>query len=248
METASGRVPEPVLRADGLRVRYRNGALGILDVSLEVGQGEIAALLGPNGAGKTTTARALSGFVRTEGAAVISGTVRLLGEDITGFEPHRPAARGLRLVPERRKIFPNLTVSENLQALGGTARGRARSAMDRVFALFPDLANRTKELAGRLSGGQQQMLALARCLLSDPKVLLVDEMTLGLHHSLYPVLADAMRVVAQEGTAVVLIDENTAFALEVASYCYLISAGVVTDQGAAVEFTDNTRIAKSYTS
>src|SRR5579871_3051969 len=204
----------PILTAENLRVRYRNGALGITDVSFEVAAGQVAGIFGANGAGKTTSMRAVSGFLRTEGARVISGRVTLGGEDVTNQEPHRQAARGVAFVPERNKVFPNLTVAENLSAVAGLPRGARRNELyDMIYSLFPVIAERRREYAGRLSGGQRQMLALARGVVRDPKVLIVDEMTLGLHHSVQPPLFDAVRRVAESGAAVILVDESTGFAL-----------------------------------
>ncbi len=238
---------EPILTAESLRVRYRNGALGILDVSFRVAPGQVVGLFGPNGAGKTTTVRAVSGFLRTEGARVIEGHVRLGGRDVTNHEPHRQAGLGVAFVPERDKVFPNLTAAENLAALSGLPRGARRTElMDLVFSLFPVLAERRRQLAGRLSGGQRQMLALARAIVRDPRVLIVDEMTLGLHHSLQPPLFGAVRQVANSGAAVVLVDESTGLALEAADYCYVLSAGLVQDEGPSEKFRGSELIAAGY--
>jgi branched-chain amino acid transport system ATP-binding protein len=236
-----------ILSAKGLQVRYRNGALGITDVSIEVAEGQVVALFGPNGAGKTTSVRAVSGFLRTEGARVTKGQVQALGTDVTNAEPHQTARLGVALVPERRKVFPNLTVAENFAALGRLpSRAHRKQSLDRVLELFPALADRRKELAGRLSGGQQQMLAIGRALLCEPKLLILDEMTLGLHHSMQPPLFNAVRRVAAEGTAVLIVDESTGFALEVASYCYLLSQGRVQDQGPPERFKGNELLAAGY--
>lgn len=238
---------EPILSAERLRVRYRNGALGILDVSFRVAAGQVVGLFGSNGAGKTTTVRAVSGFLRTEGARVIGGQVRLGGIDVTNQEPHRQAALGVAFVPERNKVFPSLTVAENLAAVSGVPGGARRGElMDLVFGLFPVLAERRRQQAGGLSGGQRQMLALARAIIRDPRVLIVDEMTLGLHHSLQPPLFDAVRQVAKGGAAVVLVDESTGFALETADYCYVLSAGLVYDEGPSEKFRGSELIAAGY--
>jgi branched-chain amino acid transport system ATP-binding protein len=236
-----------LLDVDHLRVRYRNGAIGISDVSLRVDAGQVVAVFGPNGAGKTSTVRGISGFLRTEGTRVVKGTVRFDGADVTNGEPHRQAKRGMAFVPERDKVFPTLTVVENLAALGVSPGSARRQQLQRdVFDLFPVLAERRKELAGRLSGGQRQVLALARAILSDPKLLIVDEMTLGLHHSLQPVLYDAVGAIVAAGTSLLLVDESTGFALELADYCYLLSAGVVADQGPADRFRGNELLAAGY--
>ncbi len=237
----------PILSAEHLRVRYRNGALGILDVSFRVAPGHVVGLFGPNGAGKTTSVRAAAGFLRTEGARIVSGTVTLDGRDVTNQEPHRLAARGVALVPERNKVFSSLTVSENLAAVSGAPRGARRAELqDLIHSLFPVLDERRREQAGKLSGGQRQMLALARAIIRDPRVLIVDEMTLGLHHSVQPPLFEAIRRVAGAGAAVILVDESTGFALEAADYCYILGAGRVKNEGPSEKFRGSELIAAGY--
>lgn len=236
-----------MLEANHLKVRYRNGALGALDISLRVAPGQVVALFGPNGAGKTTAVRAITGFLRSEGARVISGSVLLDGKDITNVEPWRTSRLGVAIVPERQKIFPAMTVRENLTALGKRPpRARRQEKWEQVCSLFPVLADRMGEPAGRLSGGQQQMLAIARCLLADARVVIVDEMTQGLHHSLQPALFDAIKAIVADGTSVVVVDESTGFALQVADYCYLISGGRVRDEGDAAKFADDALLAAGY--
>jgi ABC-type branched-subunit amino acid transport system ATPase component len=227
----------PLLSAQGLQVRYRDGALGIIDISLKVNSGETVALLGPNGAGKTTTLRALSGFLGGEGARITKGMVTFDGRDITNFEPHRAARLGVVCIPERKKIFPNLSVMENLQALGRTAKGEQRGGLqDKVFELFPILAERRHQAAGRLSGGQQQMLAIGRGLMSGARLLLLDEMTLGLHVSVKPILYDAVVEINRGGTAVLISDESADLALSLCKQCYLIRDGLISDSGTPDQF------------
>jgi branched-chain amino acid transport system ATP-binding protein len=229
-----------ILRAEHVKVRYRNGAIGVSDVSLTLDSGQIIVLAGPNGAGKTTSVRALSGFLKAEGARVVAGNVTLFGRDVTNLEPWRTAKLGLSLIPERRKIFPNMSVRENLSALG-TRPGRARrkELLATVFGLFPTLADRQHELAGRLSGGQQQMLAIGRSLLSEARILILDEMTLGLHHSLHEPLFDAARQLAHTGTGVIIVDERTTSGLAMADYCYLLEAGRVISEGRPAEVAED---------
>jgi branched-chain amino acid transport system ATP-binding protein len=242
----SGRSPEPVVRVEQLQVRYRNGALGAVAVDLHVGAGELVALFGANGAGKTTTMRAISGFLHGERARV-SGAVEVLGRRVRGWEPHRTAALGLAFVPERRKIFPNLSVAENLAAVGcSPSRARRAELHERIFGLFPALRNRGSELAGRLSGGERQMVAISRGLMCEPKVLIVDELTLGLHHSLHGTLYQTMRTIADQGTAVIVVDESTGTALELADRCYLLSAGRVKDFGTPEKFRGSELLAAGY--
>jgi ABC-type branched-subunit amino acid transport system ATPase component len=238
----------PLLVADSVMVRYRSGAIGVHDISLEVRAAQVVALFGPNGAGKSTTVRAVSGFVRTEGAKVVRGRVTFGGTDITHAEPHKTCHLGISLVPERRKVFANLTVDENLTAVGKQApRGAAGQARrEEAFELFPVLAERRKALAGRLSGGQQQMLAIARALLSDPRLLIVDEMTLGLHHSLHEPLFEAVRKIAQAGRSVLIVDESTGLALDAADHCYLLGGGHVRDSGPREKFAGNELLMAGY--
>ena len=235
------------LSAEGLKVRYRNGALGIVDVSLSVEVGQVVALFGPNGAGKTTTVNAISGFLRSEGARVVDGSVTVFGVDVTNKEPHFVHRLGLATVPERKKVFPALTVAENLRALGHLpSRQRRKEVYDRLYALFPALAAKRSDLAGKLSGGQQQMLAIARSLVCEPKILIIDELTLGLHHSLHEPLFEVVSRIASEGTAVMLVDESTGFALEAADHCYRLGAGVVKDSGPSARFRGSELLAAGY--
>lgn len=238
-----------LLRVENLRVRYRNGALGVIDSSLQVDAGRIVALFGANGAGKTTTLRAIGGFLKTEAARAIAGKVTFDGRDITNREPHQIAALGVATVVERRKIFANLSVRDNLLALGKAQLGNAgeRAAkLDRVFGLFPILKEKLQDPAGRLSGGQQQMLALSRGLMTNPRLLLIDEVTLGLHPSVHPVLYDAIRQVADSGAAVVVVDESAASALEVVDYCYLIASGRLRSEGPPAQFRGSELLAAGY--
>lgn len=236
-----------MLIAENLKVRYRNGALGIIDVSVQVDAGEVVAIFGPNGAGKTTTVRALSGFLRSEGARVIGGRVVIAGQDMTNAEPPKIAKLGVSFVPERRKIFPSLTVSENLKVLARRPpRARQAQVYEQVYEIFPQLAGRQRTLAGRLSGGQQQMLAIARSVISDAKLLIIDEMTLGLHHSVHGPLFDVLKRMADGGTGVLIVDESTGRALEVADRCLLLSGGTVRLAGRPEVFRGNELLAAGY--
>lgn len=238
--------PAPVLSAEQLRLRYRNGALGVSDMSLQVGPGEVVAVFGANGAGKTSSMRAVSGLFKSE-ARLVGGTVTFDGKDVTNAEPWKSSKLGLFYIPERNKIFPNLTVTDNLRAIGRTQRGpRGKELYDRLFSLFPVLAEKRKAPAGRLSGGERQMLALGRGILSDPRVLIIDEMTLGLHHSLHGTLFSAVRQLASDGTGLILVDESTALAREVADYCYVITSGFLRDEGPSSNFSDNELLAATY--
>jgi branched-chain amino acid transport system ATP-binding protein len=223
------------LTAKSISVRYRNGALGVSDVTLEVGAGQVVSMFGPNGAGKTTTVRALTGFLRTEKTRVVRGRVSLDNVDITNLEPHVVARRGIGFVAERDKIFPNLSVRENLNAIG-RVRGGSEQYIGAVVELFPILGDRFTRPAGQLSGGQRQMLAIARALVRQPSYLVIDEMTLGLHVSVQKQLFDAVKRISAGGTAVLLVDESVGFALDLSDYCYMIRDGHVEHSGKPADF------------
>lgn len=236
-----------MLTCEQVRVRYSNGAIGVRDVSLEVGPGQIVALLGANGAGKTTTVRSIAGFLRSERASVVHGKVTFLGKDVTNLEPHQMSRHGVALVAETRKLFRNLSVADNLNAIDPLpARSVRGSLRDKIFALFPVLHERREQLAGQLSGGEQQMLAIARALLTQPKVLLIDELTLGIHVSLHGPIFDVVKRLASEGTAVLLVTEETARAVAIADYCCILRSGVVADYGESARFSDAQVLAASY--
>jgi branched-chain amino acid transport system ATP-binding protein len=237
-----------ILEAENVRVRYRNGALGVSEVSLTVDAGEVVAVFGPNGAGKTTTARAISGFVRSEGARVVEGSIKLFGRDTTNFEPHRTAAMGVTFIPERQKIFPTMTVADNLEVV---ARRPPRSQRDEIYAkiyeIFPVLERRRSSLAGLLSGGEQQMLAIARTFMSSSRLLIIDEVTLGLHHSLFGPLYKVIRSIADDGTAVLVIDEDSAHALDVADRWYLLASGEVRSVGTPADRLETSKLLSEQT-
>ena len=212
-----------LLDVHGLCVRYQNGALGVSDVSLSVGQAAVVALVGPNGAGKTTTVRALSGFMRSEKSRV-SGAVTFNGKAIAHLEPHQIARLGVAVVPERNKVFANLTVREHLVA-AIDRRVTRKGSIDEVYDVFPVLAQNLSRPAGELSGGQQQMLAIGRALVRKPSLLIIDEITLGLHPSLQPVLVRAIRRIAEQGTACLVADESAERGREMSDHVYLLQDG-----------------------
>jgi branched-chain amino acid transport system ATP-binding protein len=237
----------PAVELRSVRVRYRNGAVGVADVSLSVAPGEFACVFGPNGAGKTTTVRAITGFLRSEGAQVVSGEVLVFGTPVTNWQPHRVSALGVGFIAERRKVFPNLTVSENLAAVGTLPpRHRRHEVFTRVYDLFPALQSRQSEVVGHLSGGQQQMVAIARGLMNEPRLLIVDELTLGLHVSLQEPLFETLKQVAATGTAVLVVDESTGCALDFASHCYLLRGGHVAQAGPAERFRGSELVVAGY--
>jgi len=221
-----------LLELTNVEVVYHHVATAVQSVSLRVPARTIVALLGTNGAGKTTTLRAISGFLGADDARVVGGRIAFLGQEVTGRPPHELARRGLVLVPERDKVFETLTVQENLRAL--VPGRRAAVTPDQVFDYFPVLAERRRQLAGYLSGGERQMLALGAALLCRPVVLLVDELSLGLAPIVVESLLGMVRRLRDElGIAVLLVEQNAAAALGVADYGYVMEHGRVVYDGPA---------------
>jgi branched-chain amino acid transport system ATP-binding protein len=219
------------------------GAVQILrGVSLKVSKGEIVALLGSNGAGKSTLNNVLSRIIPQ-----IAGNLRFDGEDIGGASPVRVVELGLIQVPEGRRIFPNLTVRENLE-LGSFRRGRARRAsnLERVEAIFPRLAERLGQLAGSLSGGEQQMLAISRGLMSEPKLLILDEPSLGLSPLLVETMFSLIQRINRDGLAVLLVEQNVVQSLAIAHRGYVLENGTIVVSGTAPELAANSSLRRSY--
>jgi branched-chain amino acid transport system ATP-binding protein len=236
-----------LLKAENLALRYPNGALGIEDVSIEIDEGQIVALIGANGAGKTTTCRALSGVLKSEDTKIVRGKVLFDGVNVTGWEPHRLVKLGISAVPERNKVFPNLSVREHFISAG---MHRPRAERDKVIEfglqLFPKIRDRQGQSAGKLSGGEQQMVAIIRALVNRPKLLIVDEMTLGLHASLQVPLFKALESIAAEGTACLVIDESTTHTMATAQYCYLLEGGRTTKGGRSADFANKDLLGIGY--
>lgn len=230
-----------MLEVAGLVAGY-GGVTVLRGVSLLVGAGEIVAVLGANGVGKTTLNRALSGLVRAD-----SGSITFEGERIDGLDPAAIVARGLIHVPEGRKIFPNMRVSENLE-LGAYARGRARRAdnLARVYAIFPRLRERAGQFAGTLSGGEQQMLAIGRGLMAEPRLLILDEPSLGLSPLLVEELFALIARIAAEGLAIMLVEQNVVQSLDLAARAYVLENGAVALSGPAAALRANPELEKAY--
>jgi branched-chain amino acid transport system ATP-binding protein len=227
----SGPGAPALLELQNVEVVYHHVATAVQGVSLRVSERSIVALLGTNGAGKTTTLRAISGFLGGDDARVVAGRILFRGESIAGRRPHEIARRGLVLVPEREKVFETLTVQENLAAL---VPGRARLVTrEQIFEYFPVLAERRRQLAGYLSGGERQMLALATALLCQPSLLLVDELSLGLAPMVVETLMRlVVRLRDELGLAVLLVEQNAAAALGIADAGYVIEHGRIVYDGA----------------
>jgi branched-chain amino acid transport system ATP-binding protein len=232
----------PMLRIDNLHVRY-GGISALKGISLTVGERKIVTLLGANGAGKSTTVRAVSGMV-----PIASGDVLFRGESVRNRPVHAIQRLGLVHVPEGRKIFANLTVLENLIMGAYNNRDKADMARtkERVFSTFPILASRHAQLGGTLSGGEQQMLAIGRALMSRPKLLMMDEPSLGLAPM---VVAEVFRIIQEirdEGVTVFLIEQNANAALRIADHAFLLETGKIVLEGSGLELLKNTRVKQAY--
>jgi branched-chain amino acid transport system ATP-binding protein len=206
---------------------------------MEARLGQIVALLGPNGAGKSSTLRAISGL-----APVAGGAIRTPAGEITRWRPDRIVAGGVAHVPEGREVFMALTVRENLELGATTYRGP--SQLDVVHDLFPRLVERTNQKAGTLSGGEQQMLAIGRALMSKPSVLLLDEPSMGLAPIVVLELLERLKQIASEGLSIVLIEQNAAVSLPLASYVYVMASGVLRASGPPTDFADSDALAAAY--
>ena len=218
---------EALLQVEGLETGY--GEVQVLwGLSLHAVRGKLTVLVGANGAGKTTTLRAVIGTL-----APWNGRVLLQGEDVTRIPAHAKAARGLVLVPEGRQLFTNMTVDENLEMGAYTSRGAHSYAdrLDRVFTLFPRLKERRKQKAGTFSGGEQQMLAIARGLMTDPKILLIDELSLGLAPLSVYQMFEALKALKDSGLTVLLVEQNVHLAFAVGDYAYVIAEGRLFTEG-----------------
>ena len=231
-----------MLRLDDVHVAY--GEIPALKgVGLEVRQGEIVALLGNNGAGKTTTLRTISGLLVPS-----RGTLTLEEQPLVGVPPHVVVERGIAHVPEGRRIFNRLSVRENLMMGAYTRSDTAAIASDleRIFALFPRLQERVTQVAGTLSGGEQQMLAIGRALMGRPRLLLLDEPSMGLAPVLVEQIFDTVRDINAQGTTILLVEQNAAMALSVAQRGYVIETGAIVLSGTAAELADNPEVRRAY--
>jgi branched-chain amino acid transport system ATP-binding protein len=231
-----------LLEARGLSVAYGD-APAIWDASLAVGEGEVVAVIGPNGAGKTTLVNTIAGLQRAR-----AGTLAFDGADLRSVRSHLVCRHGIALVPEGRRLFTRMSVEENLEmgAYRGEARRRRTETLEHVYGLFPILGQRRRQLAGSLSGGQQQMVAIGRALMARPRLLLMDEPSLGLAPAVVDLLFEIARAIQREGVAILLVEQNVARALEVASRAYVLEEGRIVAEGPAGALRDDPRIRQAY--
>ena len=231
-----------MLEAERLEVAYGD-ATALWDVSLRVGEGELVSVVGPNGSGKTTLINAIAGLLPVRG-----GRLRFRGEDLTRLAPHEASSRGIAIVPEGRRLFTGMTVEENLEIGCYTPGARAArgARLERVYALFPVLRARRRQLAGALSGGQQQMVAIGRALMAGPRLLLLDEPSLGLGPAVVDQLFEVIEALHREGVAVLLVEQNVQKALAVASRAYVLAEGRIVSGGTPAELLAEPHIRSAY--
>jgi len=231
-----------LLEVEGLKVSY-DGVRAIHDASFQVDEGEVVCIVGSNGAGKTTLLKAVSGLLAPDG-----GHIRFGGTDLSGLSAHEIVRLGIAHVPEGRRLFPRMTVQQNLIMGAFTVkdRGMREQALEHVFELFPVLGDRRRQLAGTMSGGEQQMLAIARGLMCRPRVLLLDEPSLGLMPRLVTEIFEMVERINRNGTTVVLVEQNVREALELAHRGYVLQTGRVIMEGTGEELLDTDLIRRAY--
>lgn len=231
-----------MLKVNNIDVYYED-VQALWDVSLEVNKGEIVALLGSNGAGKTTTLNTISGLLQPR-----KGEIEFIGQDVIKLPAHRRASLGIAHIPEGRRLFPEMTVMENLLmgSLMPEAKMRREELLEQVFAIFPILKERAGQEAGTLSGGESQMLAIARGLMADPKLIMMDEPSLGLAPFLVEEVFEVIERVNQEGITVLLVEQNVAQALRISSRAYILETGKITLQGKSEKLLDSEHVKEAY--
>ncbi|BBE52037.1 High-affinity branched-chain amino acid transport ATP-binding protein LivF [Ferriphaselus amnicola] len=231
-----------LLQVNDLKVSY-GGIQALKGISLEVGEGELVALIGSNGAGKTTALKTLAGLLHP-----VSGSIHYRGSDLARVPAHQRVCDGLALVPEGRGVFARLTVAENLQMGAYTRRDTAEIAadLDRMYTIFPRLAERREQLAGTLSGGEQQMVAMARALMSRPKLLMLDEPSMGLAPLMVAKIFETVRDIAAQGVSILLVEQNAKLALQVAQRGYVLESGKITLADAATTLLGSDEVRRAY--
>lgn len=236
-----------LLEVKDLTVNY--GTVQALnDISLNVNEGEIVAMIGPNGAGKSTALKAICGLLKATGGEITKGGVLLSGESIKNVPPHDLVKKGISLVPEGRRVFPTMTVMENLEMGGYTNSDKkaTEASLDRIFGLFPVLEKRRKQKAGTLSSGEQQMLAIGRALMLQPKLLLLDEPSLGLSPNYVETVFEKLKEINKDGTTILLVEQNARMALEYADRAYVFKIGEIFLEDTGENLLRNDRIKKSF--
>ena len=229
-----------ILEIKNLSVSY-GGIEAIKNISLDVEAGSIVTLIGSNGAGKSSTLRSIAGIVKAK-----SGEVLFEGENILGLSPDQIVKRGVTLVPEGRRVFPNLTVAENLHVGAYLRKDDIKPDLEYVYELFPRLKERSWQFAGTLSGGEQQMLAVGRAMMARPKLIMMDEPSLGLAPLIVQGIFDIIRTINKAGITVLLIEQNANMALKVADYAYVMQTGEITLSGTGAELLENEEVKEAY--
>ncbi|MDR0935480.1 MAG: ABC transporter ATP-binding protein [Oscillospiraceae bacterium] len=229
-----------MLKVENLQVSY-GGIEALKGISFEVPTGKIVTLIGANGAGKTTTLRTISGLIKPKNGAITFEDVSIAGNDAAAI-----VGRGITLVPEGRRIFPDMTVLENLRIGAYLRKDKLDNDIERVYALFPRLKERSWQLGGTLSGGEQQMLAVGRALMANPKLLMMDEPSLGLAPIIVREIFDIIREVNKQGVTVLLIEQNANMALKTADYAYVMETGRITRSGSGNELLNDPTIKEAY--
>lgn len=229
-----------ILEIKNLSVSY-GGIEAIKNISLDVEAGSIVTLIGSNGAGKSSTLRSIAGIVKAK-----SGEVLFEGENILGLSPDQIVKRGVTLVPEGRRVFPNLTVAENLHVGAYLRKDDIKPDLEYVYELFPRLKERSWQFAGTLSGGEQQMLAVGRAMMARPKLIMMDEPSLGLAPLIVQGIFDIIRTINKAGITVLLIEQNANMALKVADYAYVMQTGEIALSGTGAELLENEEVKEAY--
>ena len=231
-----------MLKVSGLKVAY-GGIQAVKGIDLEVLEGELVALIGANGAGKTTTLKAITGLLVPN-----DGDIALVGQSIRGVGPYARVGRGLAMVPEGRGVFARMTITENLLMGAFTRNDKAgiQRDIEHMFEVFPRLKERADQLAGTISGGEQQMLAMARALMSQPKLLLLDEPSMGLSPIMVDKIFEVVRTVSAQGTTILLVEQNARLALQAANRAYVMESGLVTLSGEAHAMLDDPKVRAAY--
>ena len=229
-----------MLKLENIHTSY-GSIKAITGITMEIRQGEIVSLIGSNGAGKSTCLMTISGILRPS-----SGSIFLNGKDISGLAPHKVVARGISQVPEGRRIFPRLTVLENLQMGAFLERGNFTASLERIYKLFPILEERQKQYGGTLSGGEQQMLAIGRALMANPDILLLDEPSLGLAPIMVSKIFKTIREINSEGVTILLVEQNALAALKLAHRGYVLENGSITISGSSEALLSNEKVKHAY--